>query len=67
MARNLVTNNIKRPAFSKSGQHNSIAIKHKRLIPLGRAANDNRAQKRIGLRWLVTTAAVTAVALIWLV
>lgn len=67
MARNSVTNNTKRSAFSVSGQHASIAIKQKRLIHLGRAANDNRAPKRIGLRWLVMTAAVTAVALVWLV
>ena len=67
MARNLVTNNSKRPAFSVSGRHDSIAIRQKRLIHLGRAANDNRAPKRIGLRWLISTAALTAVALVWLV
>ena len=67
MARNLVTNNSKRPAFSVSGRHDSIAIKQKRLIHLGRAANDNRKPKRQHLRWLLATAACTAVALAWLI
>jgi hypothetical protein len=64
MARHLKSANVGSPASFVSARHASATAGQKRLIRLGRAANDNQAPHSHWLAWVALGAAAVATAVI---